>query len=196
MSNPTTTPNESENRAREIARTNAAIAIDQVREYDSEREAFNAYVQNAFDSCDEEKLGADVWAIVVDEFRSEFERLKSDGGFRVGDGVNWSQGSDCVAGTVVRVTDASVYVVEDEAKLLNGIESGEPDALHFSPGGFVGHTSGRQRYEFSPGSGAPRRFTFRRNTGRFKLAGASTRGSMAAWGHLRHGRQKHCDYNF
>lgn len=41
-----------------------------------------------------------------------------------------------------------VRVQEDSAKLLNGFESGEPDALKFYPGGFCGHTEGTQRYEF------------------------------------------------
>ncbi len=124
---------------------------------------------------------------------AEIEELERT--FEPGDGVTWGQGSDCAAGTVVRVTAKTVFVVEDEAKLLNKAGSGEADALNFSPGGFVGHTSGTQRYEYSPGSGPEIKFTFR-GTGRFKQAGASTRGSLRAWGNLSHGRRKHYDYNF
>jgi len=116
--------------------------------------------------------------------------------FEVGQGVNWNAGTDVEAGTVVRVTASSVYVVEDSAKLMNGTNSGEEDALKFQPGGFVGHTSGTQRYEFSPGDGAPIRFTFRKVSGHIKMAGTSSRGSMRSWGILRDGRRKHYDYNF
>ena len=42
----------------------------------------------------------------------------------------------------------SAVLRADRAKLLNGANSGEPDALTFSRGGFVGHTSGTQRYEY------------------------------------------------
>ena len=127
--------------------------------------------------------------------------------FAVGDGVHWNAGTDCDCGTVVRVTPKSVYVVEDEAKLLNSTDSGEEDALKFYPGGFVGHTAGTQRYEFSPGSGEPIRFSLRTRltlhgpkaeTILFKQSGtgSATRGSMRNWGVLYHGRHKHYDYNF
>jgi hypothetical protein len=125
--------------------------------------------------------------------------------FAVGDGVHWNAGTDCDSGTVVRVTPKSIYVVEDEAKLLNSTDSGAPDALKFYPGGFVGHTAGRQRYEFSPGSGEPIRFSLRTRRDRagaettlFKQSGtgSATTGSMRNWGVLYHGRHKHYDYNF
>lgn len=115
--------------------------------------------------------------------------------FAIGDGVHWPAGTDTEAGTVVRVTPKAVWVLLDKAVLLNGFNSGEPDALRFEPGGFVGHTSGTQRYDFSPGDGKPARFSLRR-TGRFKLAGTSIRGSMAGWGVLSSGRRKHYDHNF
>lgn len=115
--------------------------------------------------------------------------------FQVGDGVHWHAGTDIVAGTVVRANGKSVWVVEDKATLLNGFNSGEDDALRFSPSGFVGHTSGEQRYRFEPGNGEPIRFSLRR-TGDYKLEGTSVRGSMSTWGVLRHERRKHYDYNF
>ncbi len=117
--------------------------------------------------------------------------------FRVGDGVSWSHGSDRLAGTVARVTRGAVYVVEDTAKLANGPDSGAADSLQFAPGGFVGHTSGTQRYVYSPGTGPAVKFTARRVLGgTFKESGTSTRGSMRAWGLLHHGRAKHYDYNY
>ena len=115
--------------------------------------------------------------------------------FKEGDGVHWSEGTDTVAGTVVEVRGASIYVIEDKVRLLNGADSGAQDALSVSVGGFAGHVEGRQRYEFSPGVGNPRRFS-RRKTGDFKLAGTSIEGSMRSWGILRPGRQFHRDFNF
>ncbi len=117
--------------------------------------------------------------------------------FKVGDGVSWSHGSDALAGTVSRVTDSAVYVVEDSATLQNGADSGAPDALHFEAGGFVGHTSGVQRYTYKPGAGPEVKFTARRALGGdFKESGTSARGSMRGWGVLYHGRSKRYDYNF
>lgn len=58
--------------------------------------------------------------------------------------------SDRQAFEVIRhVSDKCIMVRRMEAKLLNGVNSGEPDALKFEPGGFCGHTSGTQRYEFT-----------------------------------------------
>jgi len=117
--------------------------------------------------------------------------------FKPGDAVSWAHGSDVLSGTVSRVTGNAVYVVEDNAKLLNGVESGAADALHFEPGGFVGHTSGTQRYHYRPGTGPELAFTARRALGgSFKERGTSSRGSMRGWGILFHGRSKHRDYNF
>lgn len=99
-------------------------------------------------------------------------------GFKVGDGVSWAQGSDRASGTVVRVAGQSVWVVEDEVSRPEGAEPYTQDWI------------------FHPGSGEPIRFTFRRKTGCFKQAGASTRGSMASWGNLSHGRRYHYDYSF
>jgi hypothetical protein len=116
--------------------------------------------------------------------------------FFVGDGVSWGAGTDTRSGTVVRVTPKNVFVVEDEAALQNPVGSDEADALEFSPGGFVGHTSGKQRWAFKPGAGEPVRFSLRAKTGRFKQAGTPITGSLASWGNLYHGRSKHYDYNF
>jgi len=116
-------------------------------------------------------------------------------GFVVGQGVSWSQGSDRLAGTVVRVSAKTVWVVEGRYTLLNGADSGEADALEFHPGGFVGHTSGTQRYAFEPGDGERLRFSLRA-TGEYKQAGTSSRGTMRAWGRLSHGRTRSYDFNY
>ena len=134
--------------------------------------------------------------------------------FAVGDPVHWSAGTDVEPGTVVRLTATRVIVRAVKATLLNGVNSGEPDALRFYPGGFVGHTSGRQRYEFGELEGPEIVFSRRAivagkqwcsearayvggyETAIAKMMGTSMRGSMSSWGRLHHGHQKHYDYNF
>lgn len=131
--------------------------------------------------------------------------------FVVGDAVNWSEGTDTVAGTVVRVTKTRVVVRKVETTLLNGVGSGEPDALTFHPGGFAGHTSGTQRYAFGDMTGEELVFSRRQvhirgwdaaaqRTGSVpttcaKLQGTSTKGSMSSWGRLRHGHAAFYDFN-
>jgi hypothetical protein len=68
--------------------------------------------------------------------------------FKIGDGVTLCGYSDRDAYTVIATTAKTITIQRDKATLLNGFESGEPDALQFSPGGFVGHTSGTQRYSY------------------------------------------------
>lgn len=68
--------------------------------------------------------------------------------FTVGEGATVAGYSDCRAYTVIAVTAKSATLRRDKATLLNGIKSGAPDALSFSPGGFCGHTSGVQRYSY------------------------------------------------
>lgn len=124
--------------------------------------------------------------------------------FKIGDPVHWNAGTDIQAGTVVRLTKTKIFVREVKAKLLNGTSSGEPDALHFAPGGFVGHTSGEQRWAFGEMRGGERAFSRRARTaygGGFggyiaKMQGTPMRGSMRAWGILRHGHATHYDFNF
>lgn len=131
--------------------------------------------------------------------------------FKAGDPVNWSLGSDTHPGTVVRLTKTLIFVRSVETKLLNGANSEAPDALHFSPGGFVGHTSGEQRYEFGEMQGGE--IAFSRRAAKIsvkhddgerhtkdgfiaKMRGSSMRGSMAPHQVLRHGHEKHYDFNF
>ena len=142
---------------------------------------------------------------MVNELNTESES-KMDNEFKVGDGVSWSLFSDRFAGTVVKVTRCRVHVVEDDAKLLNGPNSGEEDALQVHPGGFCANVQGNQRYEYSRGSGRSYLFTLRNDKKRrydsetkqwndvveqeFRLKSANGYGSLS------HGRTKHYDYNF
>jgi len=108
--------------------------------------------------------------------------------YKVGDGVSWNGYSDSYAGTVVRVSPSRVYVVEDAASLLNGFDSGQPDAIVAHAGGFCANVTGTQRYEYKPGSGSQITFTLRKD-GRMMRA-------ESTYCYLRHGRHKHHDYNF
>lgn len=67
----------------------------------------------------------------------------------VGAGATEYCWSDVHAYTVIAVSKSGkrCTVQRDKARLLNGVSSSEPDALQFEPGGFFGHTSGRQRWE-------------------------------------------------
>jgi hypothetical protein len=111
----------------------------------------------------------------------------------VGTGATWNGYSDHYAGTIVKVTAKTIQVQEDRADLLNGFKSGEPDALVFTPGGFCGHTSGFQRYTYTPDpEGEIVTFTLRSN-GQWVKAKTPARSGPR----LRIGvRSKHHDYNF
>jgi hypothetical protein len=67
---------------------------------------------------------------------------------QVGMGATLCCYSDRMAFTIVKVSPKSFIMQRDKAILLNGGNSGEPDALQFSPGGFAGHVSGTQRYRY------------------------------------------------
>ncbi|MCH9836577.1 hypothetical protein K0U83_13000 [bacterium] len=132
--------------------------------------------------------------------------------FSVGDPVHWPAGSDTKAGTVVRLTKTQVIVRAVPATLLNPVGSDAPDALQFHAGGFVGHTSGQQRYAFGEPEGSEIVFSRRVYDSVYddnynrrpepvkvsiaKLKGTSMSGSMAGWGCLCHGHAAHYDFNF
>jgi hypothetical protein len=112
--------------------------------------------------------------------------------FEVGDGATVVKYSDRNAGTIVEASAKKVVWQRDTATLLNGPQSGEDDALVFSPGGFVGHTSGTQRYEYAPDpDGVTRVFTLRKN-GRWVQAGEPMTGGPK----LVAGRSEYYDFNF
>ena len=109
--------------------------------------------------------------------------------WKVGDGATVLCFSDRHAYTITRIESKRlIHIQRDKAKLLNGINSGEPDALHSEPGGFCGHTSGVQRYEYtrSPGS-VIKRATLRKD-GKWRLSN-DVREIVA-------GRDEHYDFNF
>lgn len=114
---------------------------------------------------------------------------------KVGDGASLKYWSDSVACTVIAVSNngRKVTVQEDTATLINGFKSGEKDALQFSPGGFVGHTSGSQRYKFeSNPQGAVHKFSLRKDDSWYAVGTAMGRGTRLS---LK-GRHHHYDYNF
>lgn len=110
----------------------------------------------------------------------------------VGYGAHESLHSDSNSFVVEEVSGNKVKVRYDEAKLLNGPKSGEPDALHFSPGGFCGHFSGRPRYELSPGKSVA--WFSKRNDGYYRKVGVAK--SRSHFGVMKPGRHYYYDMNF
>jgi hypothetical protein len=110
----------------------------------------------------------------------------------VGMGATVHGYSDSRAYTVVKVSASGkkVTLQRDKAALLNGVNSGEQDALQFSPGGFCGHTSGTQRYSYEKDTnGQTLSATFRKN-GKWVVSGTtSERVSLDK-------RSEHYDFNF
>jgi hypothetical protein len=82
------------------------------------------------------------------EFTAEEIAAAVVNNFKVGDGATFVAYSDRRAYTVIKVTAQSVTLQRDKATLLNGHKSTEADKLTFTPGGFVGHTEGVQRYAY------------------------------------------------
>jgi hypothetical protein len=109
----------------------------------------------------------------------------------VGKGATICLYSDRKACTVIRVSDSgkTAWIQEDKAKLLNGFNSGEEDALHFEPGGFAGHTSGTQRWECTRDPKGPKYRVSRRKNGHWYLANSQTRVRMGTRDHYH-------DFNF
>lgn len=57
--------------------------------------------------------------------------------------------SDRKSATIIKRTAKTITVRHDKAQLLNGMGSGEADALTCTPGGFCGHVEGVQRYHIT-----------------------------------------------
>ena len=112
---------------------------------------------------------------------------------QVGDWVTRTTYTDRTAGVIVSRTAKTIVMQDAKAQLLNGPSSGQPDAMSFSPGGFVGHTSGAQRWDLEPDpDGETHKFTLR-STGQWKRAGTRSR---ERGNYLRAGASPHYDYNF
>ena len=117
---------------------------------------------------------------------------------QVGDPVTRCGYSDYHAGLVISVSISGLgaaartklVMQECNARLLNGPNSGEPDALNFAPGGFCGHTSGTQRWEITPDqNGRMHTFTLRKD-GHWQEAGVRNGKPLIA------GHHHHYDFNF
>jgi hypothetical protein len=126
--------------------------------------------------------------------------MKTETTFKVGDKATFCTHTDCKAGYITSVSKSgkSVSFKFGKAKLLNGHNSGEPDALQFSAGGFCGHTSGDQRWEITPDDETD--YTIKctlRDIGngsfKWKQVGSSTRSPGFTLGA---GHYHHYDYNF
>jgi hypothetical protein len=111
---------------------------------------------------------------------------------KVGDGATICYWSDREACTVIEVKSPRCITIQrDIVKLLNGADSGEPDALKVTPGGFVAHTEGVQRWECIRGPlGRKYEVTLRKN-GKWILRGDSLHGTEVIAG-----RHEHYDYNY
>lgn len=105
--------------------------------------------------------------------------------FVVGDGATLCGYSDREAYTVVARTAKTLTLQEDKATLLNGFDSGEADALKFTPGGFSGHTDGTQRYAYAANP-----------EGRKVIARLTKKGWTVQTQRVIAGRHHHYDYNF
>lgn len=66
--------------------------------------------------------------------------------YRIDDQVTVCGYSDRKSFTVIASTPTTITIQENKRTLLNGFDSGEPDALVMTPGGFLGHTEGEQRW--------------------------------------------------
>ncbi len=110
---------------------------------------------------------------------------------KVGDGVTIYGYSDAYACTVVERKGNTVSVQRDNAELLNGFNSGEPDALKSYPGGFSHHVEGRQRYAYSRNPDGDILKYSRRKNGKWVRVGDSIKGQSIGMG-----RHEHYDYNF
>lgn len=84
----------------------------------------------------------------------------------VGMGCSLPRYSDIDSAHVVHVSPCGkiIYVTLDKATLLNGVKSGEPDALVFHRGGFSGRMTGTQRWKLEPQPDGQRiKFTLRKD---------------------------------
>lgn len=110
----------------------------------------------------------------------------------VGDGATIRGWTDCQAATIIARTAKTITVQKDKQTLLNGANSGEPDALTCYPGGFMAHVEGKQRYAYKTTKyGAVATFSLRRN-GRWVQVGQGARTGTS----LGLGRHGFYDFNF
>lgn len=113
---------------------------------------------------------------------------------QVGTRVSFSGYSDVHPGTVISRTAKRLIVREDKGTLLNGANSGEPDAMKCYPGGFAAHFDGKQRWHIEEDpEGQIVYFTWREKVGKWIRQGSSMKEQG---GKLFDGWHKHYDFNF
>lgn len=136
---------------------------------------------------------------LADAVNPELDRL-TNGAPVVNGPATYTLATDSHACTVVAIDRKGTRVTlrRDKATLLNGAFTGEPDALRFEPGGFVGHTSGTQRYAYEPDPNGETYVVTRRvrRNGEvvWKAVGHGT-NSPGLRAHFR-SRREHYDFNF
>ena len=114
---------------------------------------------------------------------------------KLNDPVTFTIYTDSKAGWVTHVSPngKTVEVEYAQQTLLNGPDSGEPDALQFNAGGFLGSTSGKQRWKIERDEHPVKeKFTLRKN-GVWKEAGHPTKSPGCV---LTAGHHPYYDYNF
>lgn len=123
--------------------------------------------------------------------------MKTENTFKpeVGSEVTHVLYTDAKAGWVSRISPSGkkLWVELGEQRLLNGVESGEPDALTCAPGGFCGHISGTQRWEVKRAENPVVIAFTLRQTGKWKAVGSNT---YAIGNSLIAGHRPHYDFNF
>lgn len=121
---------------------------------------------------------------------------------KVGNAATFLCHSDRHACTIFEVVSPTRLVLRrDRAILRNAVDSDQPDALTFTPGGFCGHVSGQQRFTYEPDvDGTFYTVTLRRmkqRDGSVKLrwveAGSSAKNGRRA---VLGCRDEHYDFNF
>lgn len=114
---------------------------------------------------------------------------------KLNDPVTFTIYTDSKVGWVTKVSPNGKTIEVEYAlqTLLNGPNSGEQDALQFSPGGFMGHVSGTQRWKIERDESPVReKFTLRKN-GQWKVSGHATKSPGCV---LTSGHYPYYDFNF
>jgi hypothetical protein len=114
---------------------------------------------------------------------------------KINDPVTFTTYTDSKCGWVSKVSASgkTVEVEFGEQQLLNGPNSGEPDALTVHPGGYCCHVEGVQRWAVNRTANPTRhKFSLRKN-GAWKIAGHSTNSPGCS---LSTGHHPYYDFNF
>lgn len=114
--------------------------------------------------------------------------------WKVGEGATINHWTDRSACTVIEVSKSGkrIKIQRDKATLLNGMNSDAEDKLTCEVGGFAGHVSGRQRYDYERDeNGSISEVSLRKN-GKWILKGSNAKTGTS----ISEGRREHYDYNF